>query len=228
MIVDSGKTLVIVAHPDDEALGAGGTVKKIVSNGGIVDVLVCSDGATAQHPDADHMIERRYDNFHRACSILGFRKKQILSFPDMRLDTVPHIELNIKISEFLATDNYDTVLTHHRSDVNLDHQMVVRSVLVATRPQPNQSVKTVASFFVASSTEWGSIGNSNAFVPNVYVDISESIDDKIEAFSSYVDEIKAFPHPRSLEAIRARASVCGSEVGVAYAEPFQLLRHIEC
>lgn len=226
MILASRKTLVIVAHPDDETLGAGGTIRLLAHAGARVDLLVVTDGSSAQFGDDMGARSRRNAHLNKACDILGIKRCVVLDFPDMRLDTVPHIELNRAISKVAAEENYDTILTHHPGDVNKDHEQVFNSVMVVARPLPDSSIRNLATFFVNSSTEWGAPLANGIFLPNLFVDIDNTIDHKLEALAAYQDELRSWPHPRSVEAVRVRAQTVGSEVGVGYAEPFQLIRSL--
>lgn len=224
MLENNTRIAVVVAHPDDEVLGAGGTIAKLVEANNEVDIIVVTDGASAQYSSEARLNQRR-DEFNRCCQILGVSNTFNLAFPDMRLDTVEHLEINRKLGPVLQGGKYDCVLTHFESDVNLDHTAVARSVQVCTRPTPGCQVKTVAAFAVASSTEWG-LGRGS-FFPNWFQDISSTLDRKIEAFAAYEGERRDFPHPRSSEAIRATAQYWGSNCGVDAAEPFMLLRRLE-
>jgi LmbE family N-acetylglucosaminyl deacetylase len=196
----------------------------MVNDGTVVDLLIASDGSSAQFGDDMEACERRTSHFEKACDILGIGRRTILDFPDMRLDTVPHIELNRAIGNVAAEGGYDTVLTHHPGDVNLDHKQVFNSVMVVARPVPGASIRTVATFFVNSSTEWGAPLVDGPFAPNLFVDIGTTIDSKLAALAAYEDELRDWPHPRSVEAVKARAQTVGSEVGVSHAEAFQLIR----
>lgn len=224
MIFGSRKTLIVVAHPDDETLGAGGIIRLLADAGTRVDLLVVTDGSSAQF--GNDMVARGRRNAHleRACEILGIHRHIVLDFPDMRLDTVPHIELNRAIGKVIAGEEYDTILTHHPGDVNKDHEQVFNSVMVVARPVPGSSIRNLATFFVNSSTEWGASFADGMFVPNLFVDIDKTIDHKLAALAAYQDELRSWPHPRSLHAVRSRAQTVGSEVGAGHAEAFQLIR----
>lgn len=224
MILGSRKTLVVVAHPDDETLGAGGTIRRLADAGTRVDLLVATDGSSAQFGDDMAARGRRNAHLDEACEVLGINRRVVLDYPDMRLDTVPHIDLNRAIGKVAAEDDYDTILTHHPGDVNKDHEQVFNSVMVVARPVPGSSLRNVATFFVNSSTEWGAPLANGVFLPNLFVAIDSTIDSKLEALAAYEDELRDWPHPRSLEAVRARAQTVGSEVGVGHAEAFQLIR----
>jgi LmbE family N-acetylglucosaminyl deacetylase len=228
MILETGKTLVVVAHPDDETLGAGGTIRRLVDAGTKVDLLIATDGSSAQFGSDMNARSRRNSHLDAACDFLGIGKRTVLDFPDMRLDTVPHIELNRAIGKVAAEDDYDTILTHHPGDVNKDHEQVFNSVMVVARPLPGSRIRNLATFFVNSSTEWGAPLANGIFLPNLFVDIDSTIDCKLEALAAYEDELRNWPHPRSVEAVRARAQTVGSEVGVGHAEAFQLIRGLIC
>ena len=141
----------------------------------------------------------------------------------MCLDGVSHIELNSKMQSLINQGDYSYVFTHHPFDVNQDHQVVFRSTMVAARPTPSSSVRGLFTYHVNSSTEWGMGSNTERFVPNVFLDITKWIDIKQQALGLYLDEIREYPHPRSLEAVKNRALVFGAEVGVKAAEAFNLI-----
>lgn len=223
------KTLVIGAHADDEVLGVGGTIAKLSSQGSLVDVLIVTDSTSSQYQSYKNLGDvdkNRQSGLEKCCDILGVNNIHQLNFPDMRLDQVAHIELNRAISKIIDSSNYDTIFVHHHSDVNLDHQMVFKSVMVCTRPVPNSSIKNVLSYYTPSSTEWGSISPSTAFMPNIFVEISDNMDIKLSAFEAYTDEIREFPHPRSSKNLLAVAEYYGSSVGLPLVEPFVSIRQI--
>ena len=141
----------------------------------------------------------------------------------MRLDSVSHASLNTEFEKLIRRKGYDTVFVQDKGDINLDHKLIYHSVLVACRPYPNQSIKTIYSYYVNSSSEWGAMESQSFFTPNVYVDISETIDIKIKAMSAYKSELRAYPHPRSLRSIRTSAEFFGNQVGYEFAEPFKLI-----
>ncbi|EAQ04087.1 LmbE-like protein [Pseudooceanicola batsensis HTCC2597] len=216
---------MVAAHPDDETLGAGGTLALLSRrHGAEVSLAVVSDGSSAQHGDDMDARNRRNAQMREAADILGIGKIYHGTFPDMRLETVPHIEINKWLSNVVEESQCDLVFTHHHGDVNLDHSMVFRSTLVATRPTPGKRVRGVLSYYVGSSSEWSDPVAHKAFMPNVFVDISDTIDAKIDALNAYVDEIRPAPHPRNAETLRAMAQVTGAQAGVPFAEGFVLIR----
>ena len=213
--------LVIAPHPDDEVLGCGGTIVKHAKNGNEVYLCVVTKGYT---PDwSEEFLKNRPKEIEKANKILGIKKTHFLDYPTVKLDTIPQKELNEAISKVVNEVKPDILCIPHKGDVNKDHRLVFEASLVATRPA-NHKVKKILSYETLSETDWGQ--PIEPFVPNVYVDISETLDKKIEAMKAYGSELKQYPHPRSLEIIEALAKKRGSEVGVKFAEAFMLIREI--
>ncbi|MCA9259099.1 MAG: PIG-L family deacetylase [Planctomycetales bacterium] len=223
MISEFRNALIVAAHPDDEVLGVGGTIPRLKSLGARVTVLIVTDGSTAQYPDDSETLQRKIQQARDANEVLGVDQLVQWDCPDMRLDQVDHCLLNERLSSFIGEGGFDVVFCQNGDDVNLDHQVLHRSVLVATRPFPGQPVKAVLSYWVNSSTEWGGRSQATVFCPNLYVDIAETVERKLAAMERYVDELRDYPHPRSLQAIRLRAAVTGNEVGIEFAEAFKVL-----
>ncbi len=221
------KVLVIAAHPDDEVLGMGGTIAKMVASGAVVDLLVVTDGSTAQYRDSNKIfdiIKEKKAETRASCDILGIREVFYGNLPDMKLDVTPHIQVNGVIEKAIEMLKPDTVFTHFWGDLNMDHQCVYRSTLVAVRPIAEQCVKEIFCYSVPSSTEWMPNVSSVTFMPNVYVDINEFAEQKYRAFSCYKTELRPFPHPRSVEYLRRGDCTNGLQVGLACSERFVQLR----
>ncbi len=149
----------------------------------------------------------------------------------MRLDTVSHVEVNQLIEETVDTVAPEVVYTHFYGDVNLDHQMVYRSTLVAVRPVPGQTVRgqTVRELYcyrVPSSTEWSPQLGHTVFLPNTMVDISDYTARKEAALLAYQTEERPYPHPRSAQYVRETDRTCGLQWGMGSSEAFMLLRQI--
>lgn len=217
------KVLVIAAHPDDEVLGVGGTIPLLVEMKKQVDVLIFTDGSSTQYFGSDDILENKFEEAKKAIAVLGAQLLPRLDFPDMRLDTVAHVDKNIALGKIISEGQYDTVFVQDRSDINRDHKELFDSALVACRTYPGQTVRSVLSYYVNSSTEWGNLLTSESFNPNVYINISDSIEVKLDAMSKYETELRTYPHPRSLEAMRNTAKYFGNMVGYEYAEPFRLI-----
>lgn len=222
-MLDFKKVLILAAHPDDEVLGVGGTIPLLKKDGAHITVVIATDGSSAQYANDRDAQKKRNDELRRANEILGTDALLHWDFPDMRLDTIEHLQLNSALEELLRNGKFDTVFVHHKGDLNKDHCCLHESLLVAARPQPGQFVKNIVSFPVNSSTEWGARSWTTQFCPNFYVDITDSLEKKLAALECYDGELRGFPHPRSTAAVKNRAAVYGSEVGYHYAEAFQLI-----
>jgi LmbE family N-acetylglucosaminyl deacetylase len=216
--------LVIGAHPDDEVLGLGGTLARHVKNGDVVFPLICADGSQVRYTEDER--EKLKLSCRKSCAELGLQAPEFLEFPDQKLDTLPQIELVHALEARVKKYKPEVVYTHFFGDINRDHQVLNEVTLVATRPKPGNRVLRVLSYMVPSSTDWAPFTFGRAFLPNWFVDISETLDDKLRAISHYSSEIPPYPHPRSLEAIRNQAKFWGSSIGFEYAEPFVLLRNL--
>ena len=218
--------LVFAAHPDDEVLGMGGTIALHAAVRGEQVRIVCvTDGSSTQYPDDPERRAQKDDEAVRAAAELGVSDYVHLDLPDMRLDTVAHVELNRVVEEQVRDLAPAVVYTPH-PDVNRDHQALFDSVAVATRPMPGQPVRRVLTYAPTSSIEWTPAA-TNWFVPNWFVDVTESLERKLAAFACYGTEHRPYPHPRSERAVRAHAEFFGASVGCEYAEPFVLVRSVE-
>lgn len=218
------KILVIAAHPDDEVLGCGGTIANYVKRG---DEVYRCIATMAYPPDwSEDIIREKKEEAIEAGRILGIKESYFLDLPTVKLDTIPQKELVEHISKCVSVVQPTVVYTTHRGDVNKDHRLLFEATMVATRPTPGNSVRKVLSYETLSETEWAAPFVENIFIPNVYVDISKTLETKLKAMSVYKTELKEYPHPRSLEAITALAKTRGSQVGVAAAEAFVLIREI--
>ncbi len=226
------KILIIAAHPDDEILGCGGTIARHVQNGDEVHVLILAEGLTSR--DKERERDKRADELsalaqaaREAGRILGVRSVELRDFPDNRMDAVDLLDV-VKVVELLI-DKYkpDVVYTHHAGDVNIDHRIVHQAVVTACRPLPGQCVKTLLFFEVTSSTEWQIPGSAPAFLPNWFVDVSDTIDLKLQALEAYRSEMRERPHPRSLKAVEHLARWRGASAGVEAAEGFILGRKLK-
>ncbi|MFF5784661.1 PIG-L deacetylase family protein [Streptomyces sp. NPDC012693] len=217
------RILVVAAHPDDEVLGMGGTIAKhALHEGAQVTVLCVTDGSSSQYPGDRTVLELKHEEARRAAKLLGVHEYLQRDLPDMRLDAVPHVEINAVVEQAVRDVEPHTVYTVH-PDVNMDHRAVFRSVMVATRPRTDSPVRRVLSYAPISSVEWTPPFEAT-FTPTWFSDITDTLDAKVAAFECYETETRPWPHPRSSRAIRAHAAACGSGVGRDAAEPFVLVR----
>jgi N-acetylglucosamine malate deacetylase 1 len=223
--VSDRRALVFAAHPDDEVLGMGATIALLSQRGVRVRIVCVTDGSSTQYPGDEATRERKDEEARRAAVELGVTDYVHLDLPDMRLDTVPHVEVNGVVEAQLRDFAPDHVYTP-QPDVNRDHCALFDSVVVATRPTPGQPVRRVLTYAPTSSTEWTPSAVS-WFVPNWFVDVTETLGRKLAAFAHYETEQRPYPHPRSERAIRAAAEFYGASCGCEYAEPFVLVRSLE-
>jgi LmbE family N-acetylglucosaminyl deacetylase len=226
------RILVVAAHPDDEILGCGGMIAGFARKGVPVRVIFLAEGVTARYspdefdtPKVIEEIARRNKNAFLALDLLGVSKEEVFVSERLccRLDQIPLIDLVKEIEGHIDDYCPSRVFTHSEGDVNVDHCLAYRATLPAVRPISNSKLKAVYSFEVLSSTEWSP---SNLFTPTSFFDITESIDQKITAFSAYEEEMREPPHSRSEEVIRSLARFRGAQAGVAFAEGFQLIRSV--
>ena len=225
-MVEQKKILVIAAHPDDEILGCGGTMARLTSEEHLVYTLILGEGITSrsqtrQPEKVQKELAELKRNILTANYSLGVKEIISLDFPDNRFDSVPLLDIVKEIEKIKTRIKPDTIFTHYENDLNIDHQVTFRAVLTATRPLPDETVKEILSFEVLSSTEWNF---PSRFDPNYFVDITKTLDAKLEAMKQYAGELRVFPHPRSLEGIKAAAQTWGMKNGVKSAEAFKLIR----
>jgi LmbE family N-acetylglucosaminyl deacetylase len=220
------RVLTIAAHPDDETLGAGGTMARMAARGDEVWVCILTDGVTARH----HHIDLQQDCAMRAGDVLGVERVVFCGLPDQRLDGMPLLEVITPIEKCIAEFEPAIVFTHFNQDANQDHRIAFQATLVATRPVAGSSVERVLCYETASSTEWAPPFPGSVFAPNVFVDITPTLPTKLAAMRQYeatfATEMRPFPHPRSYEALEAYARRHGAAAGVGAAEPFMLVRQV--
>lgn len=224
------RVLVIAAHPDDEILGCGATTARLAAEGHEVQFAILGEGITSRHvarSDAhSEQLAGLREQARSAAAVVGAKNVIFHGLPDNRLDTVPLLDV-VKIVEGLVESNQpDVVYTHHGGDLNVDHSVIHRAVLTATRPLTGPTVGEIYAFEVPSSTEWAFQRLEPAFRPNVFVDVTQWLEAKISAMKCYETESREFPHPRSPQALRAIAERWGSVAGCGAAEAFELVRSI--
>lgn len=219
------KYLLVVAHPDDEVLGAGASIYKWTKCGDFVDVcIMCTEAkARAFRPNDDEL----NSDIDESSSYLGVGTKYQGSFPNIEMNTVPHLALVQYIEQAILASEPDVVITHHPSDLNNDHLHVAMSCQEAVRLfQRRTDVKHIQEFWymeVPSCTEWSLNTAFNRFQPNTFVEIGkDGVDAKVKALSMYRGVMRPYPHPRSAEAIEGFAAYRGCQSGCNYAEAFEV------
>lgn len=234
-MTDSKQILVVAAHPDDEVLGCGATVRRLVNAGWRAHLVILSAGIGGRHalPDsnapqvkAQQLLLRR--QMEEAAEIIGFSGIDCFDFPDNRLDTVSRSELVLALRPVMEMVRPALVLTHHPGDYNWDHARAFDAVMMAARVNPPEfSPAELRTFEVLSSTERAWQEPSRGFHPNLYVDVAPTIAAKKLALQAYAMEYRPYPHARSVEATEYLARKRGIEAGLTHAEAFHIVRRIE-
>lgn len=214
--------LVVVAHPDDEVLGAGATIHKLIRQGHNVAVATMANHAAARA----NISATLANDQKKAMDILGVEKCYAADFPNIKMNTVPHLELVQFIEKCILDFQAEAIITHHPSDTNIDHQETGKAALAACRLfQRTDGVprlKELLYMEVPSSTEWSLNSAENRFIPNTWVEVGkDGVNEKIKALSAYAGVMRPYPHPRSNEALEGLAAYRGAQAGVNYAEAFE-------
>jgi N-acetylglucosamine malate deacetylase 1 len=209
------KCLVLVAHADDETLGAGATMPKLLRQGWDVRVVVLADGIVrARGGETDNR-----PGAMAAASVLGIEPFRFMGFPDQRFDTVPMVELAGAVGALGLEP--DLVITHSPTDLNQDHRLACEVARIIARPLGKPV--SILGCEIPGTSQW----NTLPFSPNYFVDVSTTIDCKIKAFEQYTLEIQPYPHPCSSQGLRMVAQYHGMLSGYPMAEAFVLLRGYE-
>ncbi|MFA7383727.1 MAG: PIG-L deacetylase family protein [Desulfurivibrionaceae bacterium] len=222
--------LVVAAHPDDEVLGCGGTIARMVREGHQVMVAILGEGITSRGGNREEADQNQLHHL-RQCSLaaaerLGGVEVLHYDFPDNRFDTVPLLELVKHIEALIMRCKPEIIYTQHGGDLNIDHAVTFRATLTAARPQKHSKLRALYAYEVPSSTEWSFQRFAPVFRPTVFRDITETLELKMAAMQCYEGESRLFPHPRSLENLRATAQRWGSVAGLDAAEAFELIMEV--
>jgi LmbE family N-acetylglucosaminyl deacetylase len=211
--------LVIAAHPDDELLGCGGTVALHARRGDqVTSVIVCEGESLRYGPrGVGHAAHAA-----AAAAVLGVADLRMLGLPDQRLDTLPLLDVIRPLEKIVTETRPEVVYCQYGGDINYDHKRLFEAALVATRPVATH-LRAVYAFDTASSTEWG---YPRSFVPDTWVDIASTLEAKLQAMACYESEVRDWPHPRSLRALRAKAEAAGSQCLMEAAEVFVTVRRV--
>jgi LmbE family N-acetylglucosaminyl deacetylase len=222
--------LVIAAHPDDEVLGCGATMA-LESASHEVRVLILGEGISSRHHAREAAargdLESLRADSRAAVAEVGATSVDFGGLPDNRFDELALLDVVKQVESWIVKFKPQVIYTHHPGDLNIDHGITFRAVLTATRPGAGgSSVRDILTFEVPSSTEWAFQRIEPSFRPNVFVDITSTIERKIAAMERYRTEARPSPHPRSPEALRALAEYRGAAAGSKYAEAFELIRSL--
>ena len=222
----SKNILVVAPHADDEIIGCGATIAKLVKEGNNVYVII----ATNAHKGAPELynaddIEKVRREALLAHKYLGIKDTFFMDFPAPALNAFPEYKISNSVSEIINKIQPEILYIPFPSDLHQDHKAIYRASLVAARPQGEYSVKEIYCYETLSETEWGPY-QENAFAPNVFIDVTDVFEHKIEAMSFFKSQLKKFPHTRSLETFEALAKYRGASIGVERAESFIVERII--
>ncbi|CAN7663298.1 PIG-L family deacetylase [Rhizobium sp. LjRoot98] len=219
-----GKTLVIAPHPDDEVLGAGGTIARLAAQGNDVYVAVVTWGSPpAFSAETMSKVKAEAEKAHR---ILGVKETFWLGFPAAALSETAHSALNASLFQLVQSLSPQTLLLPFIGDMHLDHQLTFTSSLVSARPHQQNFPRLLLAYETLSETNWNAPYLTPSFVPNVFIDIADHLDVKMEAMQAFKSQLRPPPHERSIETLRALATLRGATVMTTAAEAFVLVRHV--
>ncbi len=220
------KSIMVVApHPDDEVLGCGGIIAKYSESGIHVYVLVVTRGTPKLY--SAEKIENIRKEARNAHSLLGVKETVFLDFPAPELDIISMAEIAREISDVIKRFSITDLYIPHRGDIHGDHRVVFNACIIAARPVGNYTVKSIYAYETLSETEWAPPFADDAFIPGKFVDVSTTIEKKLEAMRCFKSQLREFPNPRSIETLTALSNFRGSTVGFLNAEAFMVIRVIE-
>lgn len=225
LLDDRGPVLVVAPHPDDEVLGAGGTMARLADRGAELHVAIVTTGQAPHFPDDQARIVRA--EAEAAHAALGVMQTHWLGAPAAALDRHGHAALNRLVGDLIRLVDPHTVFAPHPGDIHLDHQLSFLSTLVAARPHQARYPARILTYETLSETNWNAPYLTPAFLPNVFVDISATLDRKLAAFALFASQLRPAPHERSVAALRALATLRGATVHRAAAEGFVAIRIVE-
>ncbi len=211
--------LVVAAHPDDEILGCGGTVALHTRAGHRVTSVVVCEGESLRYGAGN---VNQSSHMHQAAEVLGVAEVNALGFPDQKLDTFTLVDIITPLEKIIQDLHPEIVYCQYGGDINRDHEILFKAILVATRPV-EEFIEAIYAFDTASSTEWA---HPRSFNPDTWIDISSTIEQKLKAMACYESEVRPYPHPRSLDALENRAKAWGNQCCIDAAEVFMTIRRV--
>ena len=227
------RILVVVAHPDDELLGLGATMNKLINEQNCkVRVIILGEGITSRSDEREpeqwkEELKIHRQNIEQARKAIGYESVGIYDFPDNRFDTVALLDIIKVIEKEKEIFQPEIIFTHHGGDVNIDHQRTFEAVITSTRPMEHEKVNTIITFETPSGTEWIASSDPRKFIPNLFLEVStENLKAKIKGMEYYEFEKRSYPHPRSPKALRIRSQMWGISNGINCAEAFCIIRTI--
>lgn len=220
------KVIIISAHPDDETLGAGGTLLKHKDNGDKLYWLIVTNIYENQGFSIEKIASRQ-EEINKVAKLFGFEKVFKLDYPTMSLSSSSLLKLIPEISEIFLEVQPEIIYTLNRSDAHSDHRHLSDAVMACTKSFRYPFVKKVLMYECISETEFAPSFPEKVFIPNYFVDITKFLDKKLQIMNVFESELGEPPFPRSVENIKALARFRGSSVGCHFAEAFQVVKIIE-
>jgi LmbE family N-acetylglucosaminyl deacetylase len=225
------RILIVVAHPDDELLGLGATMNRLINDFDVkTHVVILGEGITSRSDQHDIVkweqeLKIHKENIKSAQDVIGYHIVSAYDFPDNRFDTVALLDIIKVIDKEKESFKPDIIFTHHGGDLNIDHQRTFEAVITANRPLQSENVQAIITFETPSGTEWKSPTDPRHFLPNLFIEISEkNLQAKITGMECYEFEKRIFPHPRSPESLKILAQRYGVMMGGNFFEAFQIIR----
>lgn len=218
------KILVISAHPDDETIGAGGTLLRHLDNGDDIYWGIVTQGYPPQWLNAT--IKKAHEQVLKVGEIMGVKKIYFGKLPTVKLNTISTIEISSILQKWVDETQPDIIYTTSPQDINQDHRIVHDATLIAARPFPGFSTGLILCYEIVTTFRYGYASGCEGFKPNYFVDITNYLDGKLKLMSIYETELKKYPHPRSLKAIECIAKERGISVGLGAAECFSVVRQV--
>ena len=219
-VVGEMRAVIIAPHNDDEILGVGGTMAKLAKAGN--EVVVCEVTAGALE---DEMVKHQKREAAASHELVG-AKTHFMNLPAVGLREMKTTELNRAFQETMSDLKPDVVFIPHQGDMHIDHRMTAEAAMVALRPVSFPDLKGIYAYETLSETDWNTPSVEHSFIPAMFVDITDELEIKLEAMKCHASQLREYPHPRSLEAIRALAMHRGSTVCRRYAEAFAVVREM--
>lgn len=223
--------MIVAAHPDDELIGLGATMHKLIKEQGVVvHAVILGEGITSRSDTRDtekwkEVLEAHHANMNAAGAHIGFSSIHSYNFSDNRFDSHALLDIVKVVEKEKELFKPDIIFTHNAGDLNVDHRYTFQAVITATRPMSCESVKAVICFETNSATEWQYSNHPENFHPNLFIEINEEdLQAKIDALAEYKFEIRDYPHPRSSKALRVLAEYRGYTSGYDMAEAFEIVR----
>lgn len=228
------RIMVVAAHPDDELIGLGATMHKLIKEqGAVVHVVILGEGITSRSDTRDtekwkEVLEEHHANINAAGSHIGYKSIHTYNFSDNRFDSHALLDIVKVVEKEKEEFKPEIIFTHNAGDLNIDHQLTFQAVMTATRPMEDEGVTTVICFETSSATDWQYSNHPEQFHANLYIAIGEEdLNAKQNAMSEYKFENRPYPHPRSLKALRVLAEYRGYTSGNKMAEAFEIVRLIQ-